>query len=332
VAKEKEENQFAKRSMSDALKYIEKKFGKESIISEGTTFDIPRQSTGFHSFDSKSGGGIPLGRIIELFGEEGCGKSTFALQVCKQFQLQKEKNCIAYFDYENSLDMNYCKMLGVNLDKEHFLLLQPETLETGIDEMRVLINTSEIGCVVVDSVAAMVPQAELEGESTQGHMGLQARGMGHAFRTLVRDLNKTKTPVIFINQMRAKIGGFGNINLETPGGKALKFYASMRIWVTTGKSNWWDDGKHSKFRIIKNKTSFMQNQIAELELMPGKGFLPNFDLFTSALDAKIIKEEGRGYLLGKKKMSLEEILEALDTKADIREKLIKLIEEKSAKA
>lgn len=326
----KDENQFVKRSLSDALQYIEKKFGKESIINEGMQFNIPRQSTGFYSFDKKSGGGIPLGRIIELFGEEGCGKTTFALQVAKQFQEKKEKNIVSYLDYENSLDMSYCKSLGVDIGKEKFFLSQPEDLETGVDIMRCLNLTEKIGCFIVDSIAAMVPQAELEGEMAQNSMGLQARGMGKTFRRLVHELNKTKTPIIFINQMRAKIGGFGNINLDTPGGKALKFYSSMRIWVTSGKSNWFDEGKHSKFRIIKNKTSFMQNEIVELELLPGKGFLPSFDIFNLALEAKLIKEDGRGYVIGNKKMSTDEILEVLNHK-DTREKFIKLIEEKSEK-
>ena len=325
-----DESQFKKRTMADAMSFIEKKFGKEALINESTKIVIPRQATGFHSFDSKTGGGIPLGRIIELFGEEGCGKTTFASQVCAQFQKRKEKNCVLYLDFENSLDMQYMKSLGVSLDPKKWMLSQPEDLETGIDILRHLALTEQIGCAVVDSIAAMTPKEELEGEMSNNSMGLQARGMGKAFRKLVNCLNKTKTTVIFINQMRAKIGGFGHVNLETPGGKALKFYASMRIWVTSGKSNWFDDGKHSKFRIIKNKTSFMQNQIAELELIPGKGFSPEFDVFQAALEAKIIKEDGRGYKIGNSKMQLDDVLKMLETQ-EKKNAFIKLIEEKGVK-
>jgi len=326
----KEESEFIERPISDALRYIEKKFGKEALINESTKIVIDRMPTGFYSFDSKSGGGIPLGRVIELFSEEGCGKTTFALQICKQFQQQKKKNTVLYLDYENALDMEYVQKLGVSLDEKRWMLAQPEDLETGIDILRHLMLTGEIGCVVVDSIAAMTPRHELDGEMTQNAMGEQARGMGKAFRKLVGDMNKTKTTVIFINQMRAKIGGFGFFNLDTPGGKALKFYASMRIHVTSGKSAWFDNGKHSKFRIIKNKTSFMQSQIAELELIPGQGFSSEFDVFSLALEAKLIKEEGRGFKLGNKKMSTEEILEALKN-PETKQKFIKLIEEKAPK-
>jgi recombination protein RecA len=226
--------------------------------------------------------------------------------------------------------MDYLKALGVSLDAKKWMLTQPEDLETGIDILRHLMLTGDIGCAIVDSIAAMVPHDELHGEMSQNSMGLQARGMGKAFRKLVHDMNKTATTVIFINQMRAKIGGFGNVNLETPGGKALKFYASMRIWTTSGKSNWFDEGKHSKFRIIKNKTSFMQNQIAELELIPGKGFSPEFDVFQAALEAKIIKEDGRGYKIGNSKMQLDDVLKMLETQ-EKKNAFLKLIEEKGVK-
>ena len=327
----KEESQFKSRSRIDAIKFIEKKFGKEALIDESTKIIIPRQPTGFYSFDSKSGGGIPLGRAIELFGEEGTGKSTFALQVCRQFQQQKKKNTVLYLDFENALDMQYVKSLGVDLGEERWMLSQPECLEEGIDILRHMLLTNEIGCAVVDSIAAMTPRAQLEGEMDDNSVGLLARKLGQAFKVLIRDMNKTKTTVLFINQMRAKIGGFGYINYDTPGGKALKFYASMRVHITSSKSNWFEGGRHGKFNIIKNKTSFMQGQRAELEMVPGKaGFSPEFDVFAAALEAKIINEDGRGYKIGNAKMQLDAVLKTLENDKT-KQEFIKLIEKSAPK-
>ena len=324
----KAEASFKKRTYATALDFLKKKFGKDVLLSKDTELKIARQPTGLYSFDEALGGGIPLGRIMELFGMEGSGKTTLALQIAKQFQSRKERNLVLYIDFENALDLTYAEMLGVSLDEKLWSLAQPASLEEGVDILGILAYTGTLGIVLVDSVAAMTPEAELEGSMSDNSIGLQARKMGQALRKLVKILNVTQTPCIFINQVREKIGGFGN-PFVTPGGNALKFYSSIRIGLTAKKSPWFTEegGKLTTMRIYKNKTTLSQGLKVQYELIPGKGLSAPFEVFQKALDCKIIIEKGRKYILNDKSLTSNEILVALE-KDSFREKLWKLCEKR----
>lgn len=320
---------FIKRSWSDAESYLTKKYGNEVLISEDVDIKIPRVKTGLYHFDKSIGGGIPLGRIIELYGPEESGKTTLAAMIAQRFQLKKNKSKVLYLDYENTLDLEYMKLLGLSLTKDKWLLSQPPTLEEGVDVLGVLAYTGDLGIAIVDSVAAMTPADELENSMSNNSMGLQARGMGKTFRKLIGVLKKTDTPVIFINQIREKIGVMFGSPEVTPGGKALKFYASIRMRISSKKSDWFpDDGKLTTINIVKNKTSLQQHQKSQYQIRPGLGFMSNFELFEMLLEKKMLREQGRKYAMGKKVMSSDEWLQFLSD-SNTREKLIELYEKKN---
>ena|SRR3990167_856212 len=319
---------FIKRKYNDAISFLEKKYGKDVLISEDADKDIKRVETGLYHFDKSIGGGIPLGRIIELFGSEESGKTTLSSMIASIFQKAFPDKIVLYLDFEHTLDLEYIEKLGVSLSKEKWRLAQPVSLEEGIDILGVLAYTGRVSLVIVDSVAAMTPLEELEGSMSNNTMGAQARGLGKTFRKLTGILKKTDTTSIFINQIRDRIGGYGS-PFVTPGGKALKFYSSVRMRVASRRSGWFGEiGKRSTFNIVKNKTSMQQNQKSEYELVPGEGFLKTFELFEIGREMGFIKEDGRGYKMMSKKCSLDELLERLKNKK-IRDFIIRSYEKKN---
>lgn len=293
-------NQEARQAELDrALKKIEKNFGKGAVMRMGdaTNTDIDRFSTGLMSLDHAIGGGYPKGRIIEIYGAESSGKTTLALAAVAQ--VQRDGGTVAYIDAENAIDPVYTKALGVDLDS--LLLSQPDTGEQGLEIADALAASAAVDLIVVDSVAALVPQAEIEGEMGDSHVGLQARLMSQALRKLAGTINKNHCTMIFINQLREKVGVmFGNPNV-TPGGRALKFYSSIRMevfgseQVKEGSGDKMEVvGKMTKIKITKNKVAAPFKRI-EVENVFGKGLSRVSDLLNLAVDNNVIQKAGAWY-------------------------------------
>jgi len=281
------------KALNDALKLIEKDFGKGSIMRLGERAEqkVQVMSSGSLALDIALGsGGYPKGRIIEIYGPESSGKTTVALHAVAQ--AQKEGGIAAFIDAEHALDPAYAAALGVNIDE--LLLSQPDSGEQGLEIAGKLIDSGAVDLVVVDSVAALVPRAEIDGDIGDSHVGLQARMMSQAMR-------KTKTIAIFINQLREKVGVmFGNPE-TTPGGRALKFYASVRLDVRgstqikgTGDQKDTNVGKETKIKVVKNKVAPPFKE-AFVEIMYGEGISKTGELLKIASDLDIIKKAGAWY-------------------------------------
>jgi recombination protein RecA len=287
------------KALESAMSQVERQFGKGSIMKLGSRpiVSVPVISTSSLALDKALGiGGLPRGRVVEIFGPEASGKTTLALHAVAE--AQKLDGIAAFIDAEHALDTVYAKKLGVNCDE--LLVSQPDTGEQALEIADMLVRSGAIDILVIDSVAALVPRAEIEGEMGDAHMGLQARLMSQALRKLTGTISKTNTCVIFINQMRMKIGVvFGNPETTT-GGNALKFYASVRLDIrrtNTLKEGQDIVGSRTRVRVVKNKLAppFME---AEFDVIYGEGISRMGDLIDTAAEQGIIEKSGAWYSFG----------------------------------
>jgi recombination protein RecA len=317
------------KALDLAVGQIEKQFGKGSIMRLGqksATQPVESISTGSISIDYALGiGGFPRGRVVEVYGPESSGKTTLALQVIAE--AQKAGGLAAFVDAEHALDAQYAQKLGVELD--NLLVSQPDNGEQALEIVEVLVRSGSVDVVVVDSVAALVPKAEIEGEMGEAQMGLQARLMSQALRKLTGIVSKSKTTLIFINQLREKIGVmFGNPETTT-GGRALKFYASVRIDIRRIAAIKDGDavvGGRTRVKVVKNKLAPPFRE-AEFDIMYGEGISREGDLLDLAVEKKIVEKSGAwfaygGERLGQGRENVKQFLkEHVDIRTAIEEKL-----------
>ena len=284
------------KTLDQVLADIEKQFGKGSImkLGENNNMEVETTSSGSLALDLALGvNGFPKGRIIEIFGPESSGKTTVALHAIAE--VQKKGGRAAFIDAEHALDPVYAKRLGVNIDE--LLISQPDTGEQALEICEALVRSEAVDIVVIDSVAALVPQAEIDGEMGDSHVGLQARLMSQALRKLSGTVNKTKTTCIFINQLREKVGVmFGNPE-TTPGGRALKFYSSIRLDVRRGEQLKTSDsviGNKTVIKVVKNKVA-PPFKTAVVEIMYGLGISKESEIIDLAVEAGIVDKSGAWY-------------------------------------
>ena len=284
------------KALEQVLADIEKQFGKGAIMKLGGNehMEIDTTSTGSISLDIALGvGGFPKGRIIEIYGPESSGKTTFALQAIAE--VQKSGGRAAFIDAEHALDPVYSKNLGVNIDE--LLLSQPDTGEQALEICEALVRSEAVNIIVIDSVAALVPQAEIEGEMGDSHIGLQARLMSQALRKLSGTINKTKTTAIFINQLREKVGVmFGNPE-TTPGGRALKFYSTIRLDIRRAeqiKNGENIIGNKTNIKVVKNKVA-PPFKTATVDIMYGEGISKQGEIIDLASSINVLDKSGAWY-------------------------------------
>ena len=298
-------NEEKRKALDAVLAQIEKAYGKGAIMKLGQdagNIDIEVIPTGCLSLDLALGiGGLPRGRMVEIYGPESSGKTTVALHAVAE--AQKLGGVAAFVDAEHALDPVYAKKLGVNLDELY--VSQPDTGEQALDIVDALVRSSAVDIVVVDSVAALTPKAEIEGDMGDSHVGLQARLMSQALRKLTAIVNKSKTCVVFINQLREKVGVmFGNPEV-TPGGKALKFYASVRIDIRKTdilKDTEGAAGNRTRAKVVKNKLASPFRQ-AEFDIMYGEGVSQEGCLIDLGVQYDIIKKSGAWYSYNDQKVA-----------------------------
>ncbi len=332
------------KALEQVLADIEKQFGKGSIMKLGGNehMEIETTSSGSLGLDIALGvGGFPKGRIIEIYGPESSGKTTIALQAVAE--VQKTGGRAAFIDAEHALDPVYARQLGVNIDE--LLLSQPDTGEQALEICEALVRSEAVNIVVIDSVAALVPQAEIEGEMGDSHVGLQARLMSQALRKLSGTINKTKTTAIFINQLREKVGVlFGNPE-TTPGGRALKFYSTIRLDIRRGEQIKMGEniiGNKTNIKVVKNKVA-PPFKTASVDIMYGKGVSKSGEIIDIGSMIDIVDKSGAWYSYnGEKigqgrenaKLYLEnnpDIMDEIDKKIRVHYELIKEEPKKTTK-
>jgi len=306
VEKKKEETKDItdrQKALELALSQIEKQFGKGSIMKLGSTIkaDVEAIPTGALTLDLALGiGGMPRGRVIEIFGPEASGKTTVTLSVIKE--IQKKGGVAAFIDAEHAFDATYAKIIGVNLDD--LLMSQPDTGEQALEITETLVRSNAVDLVVIDSVAALTPRAEIEGEMGDAHMGLQARLMSQALRKLTAAISKSRTCVIFINQIREKIGVMFGSPETTPGGRALKFYSSVRLdlrKIATLKSAEQVIGNRIRARVVKNKIAPPFRE-AEFEIFHNEGISKTGSILDAAVLVGVIEKSGTWMAFGNEKI------------------------------
>ncbi len=321
-------NEEKLKALEGVMTQIEKQYGKGAIMRLGQNAgdsQIEVLPTGCLSLDLAVGvGGLPRGRIIEIYGPESSGKTTVALHVIAE--TQKAGGIAAFIDAEHALDPVYAKNLGVNL--EELYVSQPDTGEQALDITASLVNSKAVDIIVVDSVAALTPKAEIDGDMGDSHVGLQARLMSQALRKLTAITNKSKTCIIFINQLREKVGVmFGNPEV-TAGGKALKFYASVRIDVRKGetlKNTEGTYGNHTKAKIVKNKVA-PPFKTADFDIIYGKGISHGSCLIDLGVEYGVIEKSGAWF-----SYNGDKIAQGREKAADYLEKNVEIAEEVKAK-
>ncbi|BDZ53434.1 recombinase RecA [Agromyces marinus] len=317
------------KALETALAQIDRQFGKGSVMRLGSEERAPVEviPTGSIALDVALGvGGLPRGRIIEIYGPESSGKTTLTLHAIAN--VQRAGGIAAFIDAEHALDPEYAKKLGVDIDS--LLVSQPDTGEQALEIADMLVRSGSIDLVVIDSVAALVPRAEIEGEMGDSHVGLQARLMSQALRKLTGGLNQTKTTAIFINQLREKIGVFFGSPETTAGGKALKFYASVRLdirRIETLKDGTDAVGNRTRVKVVKNKMAPPFKQ-AEFDILFGVGISREGSLIDYGVDQGIVKKSGAWYTydgdqLGQGKENARNfLLKNPDIAADIEQKIL----------
>jgi len=318
------------KALETALAQIDRQFGKGSVMKLGSEERAPIESipTGSIALDVALGiGGLPKGRIVEVYGPESSGKTTIALHAIAS--AQRAGGVAAFIDAEHALDPEYAKKLGVNIDE--LLVSQPDTGEQALEIADMLIRSGSIDVIVIDSVAALVPRAEIEGEMGDSHVGLQARLMSQALRKLTGALSQTKTTAIFINQLREKIGVFFGSPETTAGGKALKFYASVRLdirRIETLKDGQESVGNRTRVKVVKNKLAAPFRQ-AEFDILFGEGISREGSLIDFGVEQDIVKKSGAWYTyegeqLGQGKENSRKYLKENPAVADTIEQKIKI--------
>ena len=316
------------KNLDMALGQIEKQFGKGAIMRLGERGNVGIEAipTGALALDLALGiGGLPRGRVVEIFGPESSGKSTLAMHVVAE--AQRNGGVCAYIDAEHAMDPVYAAAIGVNVDD--LLISQPDTGEQALEIADMLIRSGALDVLVIDSVAALVPRAEIEGEMGDAHMGLQARLMSQALRKLTGNLNKSRTICVFINQLREKIGVMFGSPETTPGGRALKFYSSVRLdirRIESIKDGAEIIGNRTRVKVVKNKTAPPFKQ-AEFDIMYGKGISREGSLLDVGVDLGIVKKSGawftyEGEQLGQGRENAKQFLtENLELMVEISEKI-----------
>ncbi|HIJ58293.1 MAG TPA: recombinase RecA [Deltaproteobacteria bacterium] len=320
------------RAIEQAISQIEKQFGRGSIMKMGEEklIDIPAISTGSLALDLALGiGGVPRGRVIEIFGPESSGKTTLALHIAAEAQIKE--GAVAFVDAEHALDVSYARKLGVDVDS--LLVSQPDTGEQALDITEILVRSGAIDVLIIDSVAALVPRAEIEGDMGDHHMGLQARLMSQALRKLTATINKSHTCVIFINQIRMKIGVMFGSPETTTGGNALKFYSSQRLDIRRiGAIKDGDQivGNRTRVRVVKNKVA-PPFKDAEFDIIYGEGISKEGDILDLGVSLGIVEKSGAWYSFEEDRIGQgrQNVKRFLAENIDIRDKIAGLILEKT---
>ncbi|CAM4164156.1 recombinase RecA [Erysipelothrix aquatica] len=325
------ENDKRDKILDETLKQIEKQFGKGSImkLGERSAVDIDAISSGSLALDAALGiGGYPKGRIIEIYGPESSGKTTLALHAIAE--VQKTGGKAAFIDAENAIDPVYAQNLGVNIDE--LILSQPDSGEQGLEIVDVLVRSGAVDLIVVDSVAALVPQAELDGEMSDAHVGLQARMMSKAMRKLAGGMNRGNCTAIFINQLREKVGVMFGSPETTPGGRALKFYSSVRLDIRRSeqiKQGTDIVGNKANIKVVKNKVA-PPFKAVQVEIIYGKGISYTGEVIDLGVEHNIINKSGSWYSYNDQKIGQgrEAVRTYLDDNPEIKKEVGALVRDK----